>query len=63
MDNNNEWITLGKTQIRKSFLVSCTQEEAVKAFSANGVHSDRVINAWKQANNFKSPNRKKKGKK
>tara|TARA_R110000803_G_scaffold199395_2_gene263433 strand:- start:490 stop:681 length:192 start_codon:yes stop_codon:yes gene_type:complete len=63
MDNNNEWIILGKTQIRKSFLVNCTQEEAVEALSANGAHSDRVINAWKQANNFKSPNRKKKGKK
>ena len=63
MSGVDQWIILGKTQIRKSYLVNCTQEEAVKFLSGNGVHSDRVINAWKQANNFKSPNRKKKAKK
>ena len=63
MSGVNEWIKLGKTEIRRSYLANCTQEEAVKFLSAKGIHSDRVINAWKQVNNFKSPNRKKKAKK
>lgn len=58
MSNQNEWITLGNSTIRVSFLQSVTEDEALEHFKTKAIHDDRVRNAWKQANNFKSPNRK-----
>lgn len=63
MSESNEWITLGKTQFSVSYLVSVSEDEAIKLLSKDNVHGDRVRNAWKQANKFKSPNRKNNGKK
>lgn len=60
MGANAEWIVLGKSQIRVSFLTSVTEKEAIEHFKGSNIHPDRVRNAWKQANKYKSPNRKKK---
>lgn len=60
---NKKWIRLGNVDFPVHYLVTVSEEEAVELLSSKHIHSDRVRNAWKQANNFKSPNRKKKGKK
>jgi len=59
MVGKGEWITLGKSQIRVSYLMSVTEEEAVNLLTSKVVHADKVRNAWKQANKYKSPNLKK----
>ena len=60
---NKKWIRLGNVDFPVHYLITVSEEEAVDLLSSKHIHSDRVRNAWKQANNFKSPNRKKKGKK
>ena len=63
MDSSNEWIKIGNTSFRVAYLQSVTEEIAVTLLTTDHVHADRVRNAWKQANNFKSPNRKRTAKK
>lgn len=57
---NGKWIVLGKTQLSVDYLKSVSEEEALAHYEGKAIHADRVRNAWKQANNFKDSNSKKK---
>lgn len=49
----SEWIKLGTTSIRASWLKSVKEKEALEFFADKAIHPDRVRNAWKRANGKK----------
>ncbi len=52
VSEQNDIVTIGKSQFRLSYLRSVTIEEAVEHYQS-ACHDDRVRNAWKRANKKK----------
>lgn len=52
MNENKDVIILGKTQFSRKFLKGVTQSKALRICKTL-CHEDRIINAWKIANDKK----------